>query len=128
MTSVQSIDKKEINKLVIKTLKKYRALKVQNENRHEQELEGVVDLFPTIKKNDLQKEMTGKKNIIKVKQVDRALSLLDDIEREIIDMKFLSPVKQTDLYIYTEMGIKKEMYYEKKREALDTLATALGIE
>ena len=119
---------KDIDKLVIKELKDYRALQVQLVNRKEQEKEGIKNLFQTIRKSLQEKEYKNKENNIKVKQMERALNLLDNIERQIIEMKFLGPCKHTDMFIYEELGLTKTMYYEKKKEAMSQLARALGIE
>jgi ArpU family phage transcriptional regulator len=99
----------------------YRALKVQLENRQEQEQASVVDLFPEIRSPNQENEL-------KVNQIERALNQsLDAIEKKIIELKYLSSVETNDLNIYLELGLKKGKYYEKKRAAVYHVATALGI-
>lgn len=116
-----NIDEKEVVNLTITELKNYRALKVQIENRKEQLDAGVIDLFPSVRKEEA-------KNELKVKQIERALeNSLDYIERRILEMKYLSSQEVNDINIYLELGLKKGKFYEKKRAAIFTLATALGI-
>ncbi|MFS0562745.1 ArpU family phage packaging/lysis transcriptional regulator [Terribacillus sp. 179-K 1B1 HS] len=96
-------------------------MKVQIENRKEQEKEGVVGLFPTLRHAD-------RLNEIKVRQMDRALDgSLDFIERQTIGMKYLNSTEINDLNIFMELGITKAKYYQKKKQALFRLATALGM-
>ena len=42
-------------------------------------------------------------------------------------MKYLNDQKLRDDYIYNELFIKKDSYYEKKKNALRLIATALGV-
>lgn len=116
------IDEKEVRSLVVKELKKYKALKIQLENKKEQKENGIEeDLFPKLLNNDLQ-------NKLKVIQIERALSnSLDSIERQIIEMKYLSNERQNDLNIYLELGLQKKPYYEKKKTAIFMIASSLGI-
>ncbi|MCM3225970.1 ArpU family phage packaging/lysis transcriptional regulator [Terribacillus saccharophilus] len=100
-------------------LKEYRALKIQIENRREQEEAGVVGLFPSLRH-------AGQLNEIKVRQIERVLEgSLDFIERQIIDLKYLNPMEINDLNIYMDLGIKKGKFYKKKRSALIRIATSL---
>lgn len=118
----QELNEKEIINLTINELKNYRALKVQIENRIEQKNAGVINLFPSVRKEDQMK------NELKVKQIERALEQsLDYTERKIVDMKYLSSHEVNDINIYLELGLKKGKFYEKKRAAILTIATALGI-
>ncbi|MEK5502047.1 ArpU family phage packaging/lysis transcriptional regulator [Bacillus sp. FSL M8-0168] len=113
-----SIDEKEIRNTIIRELKKYKALKVQLENRKEREATGMNNLFPQLRDQ----------HSLKVCQMDRALKQsLDDDELKIIEAKYLSPEKIKDIEIYMEMGLKKDKYYQIKRQAIYNLATALGI-
>jgi ArpU family phage transcriptional regulator len=115
------VNEKEIRKTIVKELKNYRALKVQIENKSECSAAGVVSLFPNLRKQDNFNEL-------KVKQMERALDKgLDAIEKEIIQKKYLEPQLMNDLNIYLELGLKKDAYYIKKRSAILSLATALGI-
>ncbi|OCA85245.1 ArpU family phage packaging/lysis transcriptional regulator [Pseudobacillus wudalianchiensis] len=117
----REIDEKEVQKLIIGELRDYRALKVQIENKKEQEAAGVINLFPSVRQQD-------RLNELKVKQIERALeNSLDFIERRIIEMKYFTSQETKDINIYMELGLKKGKYYEKKRAAIYRLATALGI-
>lgn len=116
------VDEKEVRSLVAKELKKYKALKIQLENRKEQTENGIEgDLFPKLLNNDLQ-------NKLKVIQVERVLNnCLDSMERQIIEMKYLSKERQNDLNIYLDLGLQKKPYYEKKKTAIFMIASSLGI-
>ncbi|MEC0715378.1 ArpU family phage packaging/lysis transcriptional regulator [Bacillus licheniformis] len=115
------IDEKEVRNTIIRELKRYKALKVQIENRKEREAAGMNNLFPKLRDQHSLNEL-------KVCQMDRALKQsLDDDELKIIKAKYLSPQKIKDIEIYMEMGLKKDKYYQVKRRAIYNLATALGI-
>ncbi|ASB88412.1 MULTISPECIES: ArpU family phage packaging/lysis transcriptional regulator [Bacillus] len=121
LSFLPAIDEKEVRNTIIKELKKYKALKVQLENRKEQEAAGMTDLF-------LRLRDPHSFNELKVAQMDRALKQsLDDDELKIIKVKYLSSKKIKDIEIYMEMGLKKDKYYQIKRQAIYNLATALGI-
>ncbi|MCY7855133.1 ArpU family transcriptional regulator [Bacillus sonorensis] len=116
-----SIDEKEVRNTIIRELKRYKALKVQLENWKEREATGMTDLFPRLRDPHSFNEL-------KVSQMDRALKQsLDDDELKIIKAKYLSSKKIKDIEIYMEMGLKKDKYYQIKRQAIYNLATALGI-
>lgn len=120
---VQSIeiDFKKVQNAVKKELKMFPALKVRIENKKEAELAGIKQVFPSFYDSDI-------KNELKFKQIQSAIDFaLDDIEREIIKQKYLTSSNPTDLFIYLELGIKKEQYYEKKKSAIYSMAKALGI-
>ncbi|MBO1624573.1 ArpU family phage packaging/lysis transcriptional regulator [Bacillus arachidis] len=111
---------KKIQKVVISILKEHRALKVCFENEAEQQREE-INLFPEIRN-------TKQVNHMKFRQVEKALQhSLDEDERNIIEMKYLSNQKLKDDYIYNELLIKKDSYYEKKKNAIRLIATALGM-
>ncbi|TNP10773.1 ArpU family transcriptional regulator [Bacillus tropicus] len=111
---------KKVQKEVVSILKEYRALKIFFENEAEQQQEG-ISLFPEIRN-------TKRVNQIKFKQVDKALKhCLDEDEVKIIEMKFLSNKKLKDDFIYNELLIKKDSFYEKKKNAIRLIATALGM-
>ncbi|MGR9544854.1 ArpU family phage packaging/lysis transcriptional regulator [Priestia megaterium] len=121
LTLLEPVDEKLVRQTVIKELKNYRALKVQLANKKEREDVGVVNLFPFLRKEDNLAEL-------KVKQIERALEFsLDEIEREIIQIKYLGSKQTKDINIYLDLGIKKEKYYEKKGAAILNIATSLGI-
>ncbi|CAI8860569.1 hypothetical protein EMIT0133MI5_50168 [Bacillus velezensis] len=60
--------------------------------------------------------------------MDRALeNCLDQDERSIIEEKYLSPRKIKDLEIMIELGLKRDKFYQVKRQAICNIATSLGI-
>ncbi|OAZ65826.1 hypothetical protein SRCM100169_01543 [Bacillus siamensis] len=62
------------------------------------------------------------------KQMDRALeNCLDEDERSILEKKYLSSRKIKDLEIMIELGLKRDKFYQVKRQAICNIATALGI-
>ncbi|MDR4172771.1 ArpU family phage packaging/lysis transcriptional regulator [Bacillus nitratireducens] len=111
---------KKIQKVVISILKEHRALKVRFGDEIEQQ-QGEINLFPEICN-------TKQINQMKYRQVEKALKYsLDEDERNIIEMKYLNDQKLRDDYIYNELFIKKDSYYDKKKNALRLIATALGV-
>ncbi|POO76767.1 ArpU family transcriptional regulator [Bacillus sp. MBGLi97] len=114
------VDEKKLRYIVIKELKEYRSLKVQEKNIKEQKEKDVIGLFPQLRKSMGYNEL-------KVKQIDRALYHLDKEEYNIIKMKYLSPKKVKDFEIMYELGIKKDRYYQVKKQAIYNIAIALGI-
>ncbi|MEC1723923.1 ArpU family phage packaging/lysis transcriptional regulator [Schinkia azotoformans] len=115
-------DVKKVCSVVVEELKNYKALKVRLQNKKEQCEKGIEgDLFPKLIDNE-------QRNELKVIQIDRALeNSLDDTERKIIEMKYLSKERQNDLNIYLELGIQKTPYYELKKTAIIKIAISLGI-
>ncbi|MEC0761376.1 ArpU family phage packaging/lysis transcriptional regulator, partial [Bacillus haynesii] len=104
LTFLPPIDEKEVRNTMIRELKRYKALKVQIENRKEREAAGMNNLFPQLRDQYSLNEL-------KVCQMDRALKQsLDDDELKIIKAKYLSPQKIKDIEIYMEMGLKKDKY------------------
>lgn len=117
----EPINEKAVQMTVIRELKLFKALKVQIENRKEREAAGMGQLFPSLRSQQQANEM-------KFRQMKRALDhSLDEEERKIIEMKYLSSTKMKDVTIYLELGLKKDPYYDRKKSALLNLATALGI-
>lgn len=115
------IDEKQVRNALIKELKFYRALKVKEENRKEQEANGATDLFPSLRNREVLNEL-------KVRQIERALeNSLDEIEQDIIRMKYLTSRMVKDLEVCEELGLKKDRYYKLKKQATFNLSTALGI-
>jgi ArpU family phage transcriptional regulator len=116
------VDEKKIRSIVVKELKKYKALKIQQQNKQELNEKGIQgNIFPKLFENDVENEL-------KVIQMERALNnSLDQIERQIIEMKYLSLEKQNDLNIYLDLGLQKTAYYEKKKVAIFMVASSLGI-
>lgn len=122
LTFLPELNEKEVRNIVIKELKTYRSLKIQAENRREQKEKGVIGLlFPQLRKSTEYNEL-------KVNQMDRALKhCLDQDEYSIIEKKYLSPEKIKDLEIMIELGLKRDKFYQVKRQAIYNIATALGI-
>lgn len=115
------IDEKQVRNALIKELKFYRALKVNEENRKEQQANGVTGLFPSLWSQKVLNEL-------KVRQIERALVYsLDEIEQDIIRMKYLTSRMVKDLEVCEELGLKKDRYYKLKKQATFKLSTALGI-
>lgn len=115
------IDEKEIRRMVTRELKQYKALKVALQNKLELNKEGIEPLFPSLNTKDKEKE-------IKVRQIDRAIeNALDEVERQIIQQKYLSSTRIKDINLYLDMGLTKDHYYYHKRQAILLIATALGI-
>ncbi|MCW1837357.1 ArpU family phage packaging/lysis transcriptional regulator [Bacillus xiamenensis] len=115
------IDEKQVRNALIKELKVYRALKVLEENRKEQEANGATGLFPSLRNQEVLNEL-------KVRQIERALeNSLDEIEQDIIRMKYLTSRVVKDLEVCEGLGLKKDRYYKLKKQATFNLSTALGI-
>ena len=112
---------KVLQRMVKEELKFYRALKVRLQNKRECEAVGVGQLFPSIRGNYI-------KDDLKVKQIDRAIvDGLDAVEREIIELKYLQSSIPTDVQVYMEMYLKKEIFYQKKKSAIISIAYSLGM-
>ncbi|RST66842.1 ArpU family transcriptional regulator [Bacillus pumilus] len=121
LSLLPGIDEKQVRNALIKELKVYRALKVKEENRKEQEANGATGLFPSLRNQEALNEL-------KVRQIERALkNSLDEIEQDIIRMKYLTSRFVKDLEISEELGLKKDRYYRLKKQATFNLSTALGI-
>ncbi|WP_339201684.1 ArpU family phage packaging/lysis transcriptional regulator [Peribacillus sp. FSL P2-0133] len=116
------VDEKKVRSLVAKELKLYKALKIRQQNKKELDENGITEhIFPKLLQNDAENEF-------KVIHIERTLNnSLDQIERQIIEMKYLSLERQNDLTIYLELGLQKNSYYEKKKQALFMIASSLGI-
>ncbi|HFK1785946.1 TPA: ArpU family phage packaging/lysis transcriptional regulator [Bacillus cereus] len=117
----EDIDEKEMRRLVVKELKNYKALCVRMKNQEERAQAGCVVLFPKMKGDDKNHE-------IRFKQIERTLKhALDEDERGIIEMKYLGNRKVKDSFVYNELMIKRDPFYQKKKSAIQLIATALGI-
>lgn len=115
------VDERAVRQAVAKELKNYKALRVAVQNKQEQAENGIDHLFPKLSQTQVLNEL-------KAKQIERALEFtLDEIERKIIEEKYLSPARVNDINVYLDLGITKDQYYIKKREAIFQLATALRI-
>ena len=121
LSLLSEIDEKQVRNALIKELKVYRALKVKEKNRKEQEANGATGLFPSLRNQEVLNEL-------KVRQIERALeNSLDEIEQDIIRMKYLTSRVVKDLEVCEELGLKKDRYYKLKKQATFNLSTALGI-
>ncbi|WP_411810286.1 ArpU family phage packaging/lysis transcriptional regulator [Bacillus altitudinis] len=115
------VNEKQVRQTLINELKLYKALKVKQENLDEQKANGILTLFPRLKDQNVCSEL-------KVRQIERALEYsLDEIEQDIIRMKYLTSRIVKDLEVCEELGLKKDRYYKLKKQATFKLSTALGI-
>lgn len=121
MSLFSDVDDKEIRRVVARLLKQYKAYRVAFQNKLEQDAEGIDQLFPML--NDVEKE-----KFLFVKQIDRALeNALNEIEREIIQRKYLDNHRVKDIDVYLDLGLTKDQYYIHKKYAINLIATALRI-
>jgi ArpU family phage transcriptional regulator len=121
MSLFSDVDDKEIRRVVARLLKQYKAYRVAFQNKVEQDAEGIDQLFPML--NDVEKE-----KFLFVKQIDRALeNALNEIEREIIQRKYLDNHRVKDIDVYLDLGLTKDQYYIHKKYAINLIATALRI-
>lgn len=121
MSLFSDVDDKEIRRIVARLLKQYKAYRVAFQNKLEQDAEGIDQLFPML--NDIEKE-----KFLFVKQIDRALeNALNEIEREIIQRKYLDNHRVKDIDVYLDLGLTKDQYYIHKKYAINLIATALRI-
>lgn len=116
------IDEKKVRSLVVKELKLYKALRIHQQNKKELLENGIENhIFPKLLENEEENEF-------KVIHMERALNYsLDQIERQIIEMKYLGQERQNDINIYMELGLQKTPYYEKKKQAIFMIASTLGM-
>ncbi|MBJ6721272.1 ArpU family transcriptional regulator [Bacillus sp. PR5] len=117
----EDIDEKGMRKLVVKELENYKALCVWMKNQEEQVQAGCVVFFPKMKDDDKNHE-------IRFKQIERTLqNVLDKDQRQIIELKYLGNEKVKDSYVYNELMMRHDSFYENKKSAIRWIATALGI-
>ncbi|PEL66154.1 ArpU family phage packaging/lysis transcriptional regulator [Bacillus wiedmannii] len=114
------IEEKEIRPFVIEELRKYRVLRIRFQNQQERtELEAEL-LFPELKQVD--------KHELKYRQLKRAFEeALDEDEKRILEIKYMSIKELNDDYIYTVLGMKRGRFYRKRKSGIVNLATALGM-
>ncbi|MED1800319.1 ArpU family phage packaging/lysis transcriptional regulator [Brevibacillus porteri] len=121
LSFLEPVNEKEVRKAVVKALKEYKALRVAVQNKQERQEKGIDQLFPRLQKSESMNEL-------KARQIERALQYsLDEVERQIIEEKYLSTSRVKDINIYLEMGLDKDRYYESKKEAIAQIAKALGM-
>ncbi|EJQ11701.1 ArpU family phage transcriptional regulator [Bacillus cereus BAG3X2-1] len=114
---LEDIDEKEMHRLVVKGLKNYKALCVRMKNAQA----GGIVLFTKMEGDDKNHE-------IRFKQIERTLqNALDKDQRQIIELKYLGNEKVKDSYVYNELMIRRDNFYENKKVAIHLIATALGI-
>lgn len=117
----EEVNEKEVRKTIARELKHYKALRIALQNKSELQEEGLSQPFPSFCSKDKVKEF-------KVRQINRTLeNALDDVERHIIEQKYLSTNRVKDINLYLEMGLTKDQYYIHKRQAIFLIATALNI-
>ncbi|ABY46509.1 ArpU family phage packaging/lysis transcriptional regulator [Bacillus mycoides] len=118
LTLLPAIDDKKVQKEVVSILKEYRALKMRFNNEVEQE---GISLFPELRNSKTMSQF-------KVRQIEKVLDdILDDDERSIISMKFLTNKSVKDSFVQNELMISNSYFYAKKKSAIKLVATALGI-
>ncbi|MEK3933589.1 ArpU family phage packaging/lysis transcriptional regulator [Bacillus sp. FSL R7-0642] len=118
LTLLPQIDDKKVQKEVVSILKEYRALKMRFNNEVEQE---GISLFPELRNSKMMSQF-------KVRQIEKVLDdILDDDERSIISMKFLTNKPVKDSFVQNELMISNSYFYAKKKSAIKLVATALGI-
>ncbi|XLP25577.1 ArpU family transcriptional regulator (plasmid) [Bacillus toyonensis] len=82
---------------------------------------GGIVLFPKIKDDD-------KNHVICFKQIERTLqNSFDTDQQQIIELKYLGNEKVKDSYVYNELMMRRDNFYENKKVAIRLIATALGI-
>ncbi|WP_429845354.1 ArpU family phage packaging/lysis transcriptional regulator [Brevibacillus sp. FIR094] len=121
LSFLQPVNEREVRKAVVKALKEYKALRVAVQNKQERQEKGIEQLFPRLQLSETQNEL-------KAKQIERALEYsLDEVERQIIEEKYLSTSRVKDINVYLDLGLTKDQFYTKKKEAIMQIATALGM-
>jgi len=87
----------------------------------EQKANGILTLFPRLIDQNVCSEL-------KVRQIERGLEYsLDEIEQDIIRMKYLTSRMVKYLEVCEELVLKKDRYYKLKKQTTFKLSTALGI-
>ncbi|MDR4984536.1 ArpU family transcriptional regulator [Bacillus cereus] len=84
-------------------------------NQEELAQAGGIVLFPKMKGDDKNHE-------IRFKQIERTKD-----QRQIIELKYLGNEKVKDSYVYNELMMRRDNFYEDKKVAIRLIATALGI-
>ncbi|WP_242311479.1 hypothetical protein [Bacillus cereus group sp. BfR-BA-01331] len=69
-----------------------------------------------------------KNHEIRFKQIERTVKYaLDNDQRQIIELKYFGSEKVKDSYVYNELIMRRDSFYENKKIAIRLIATALGI-
>ncbi len=115
-------DIKLVEDEVVKKLKNYPLLKVKVENVQEQESKG---LNPFASYRDRAK---FEEEELTVTQLERAFKILNSIQLKVIQQKYIyNPENISDATIYTNLLLKKQVYYSIRKTAINKMAEALGI-
>ncbi|MGF9769457.1 ArpU family transcriptional regulator [Bacillus albus] len=78
-------------------------------------------LFPKMKGDDKNHETS-------FKQIERTLqNALDKDQQQIIELKYLGNEKVKDSYVYNELMMRRDNFYENKKIAIRLIAITLGI-
>lgn len=143
MEQTSFIDELPKSKYVRQTeraLYEYSSLKVALQNEEELEREGLGNLFPslvpayeeslgggTISNPTESWGMKRAEKHIKVRQINRALSILSKDERDLIESKYLTSYQPSDVRAMDDLKISHANYYRIKDRAIRKIATALNI-
>lgn len=143
MEQISFIDEVPKSKYVRQTeraLYEYAALKVALQNEEELEREGLGNLFPslvpayeesmgggTISNPTEAWGMRRAEKKMKVRQIDRALSILASDEKEMVQVKYLNHSQPSDVRSAIELEWPERTYFRVKDRALRKIATALNI-
>ncbi|MEC5238540.1 ArpU family phage packaging/lysis transcriptional regulator [Bacillus sp. FSL R9-9530] len=118
LSLLPAIDDNKVQKEVVSILKEYGTLKMRFNNEVEQE---GISLFPELRNSKTMSQF-------KVRQIEKVPDdILDDDERSIISMKFLTNKSVKDSFVQNELMISNSYFYTKKKSAIKLVATALGI-
>lgn len=125
-----------------RALYSYHALIAAMENEIELEREGFGNLYPSMtahyggtgggRSSEVSKptERFGilrAEKSVQIRQIQRALGCLVEVERQLVDMKYFNPRLPRDPDVYKELGLGATAYYRVKRQAMRKIAIALNI-
>jgi ArpU family phage transcriptional regulator len=138
----EQMEWKKVLKCLEKMLYEYPLLKISLENERELEQEGLSNLYPSMTSSYEHRTSKGYSEYqsstekyallraakqMKLRQVERALEVLNMEEKAIIEEKYFNPMRHFDSYIYDKLGFSKSTYQRLKKSALKKLAVALNI-
>ena len=136
----EEIPKSKYVRQVERALYEYSALRVALENEEELEREGLGNLFPslvpayeessrgsTISNPTESYAMKRAEKTVKVRQIKRALGILNPEERGLVQIKYLDHYQPSDLRAADELKMSQATYYRIKDRTLRKIATALNI-
>lgn len=130
--------------IVTQMLMEYPALRAAVKLEEELEREGLSNLYPSavaVYGTDAPRGTTVNKptekwgirrlewsaKALQVRQIERALEVLSEDERRLIEMRYLSPTIMPDKAVYQEMKVTAATGKRMKRRALLKIARVLGI-